>query len=48
VGYAPGVIRGFDFARCGVTQDDFEVEDGTPARSTSAATGSPWSTRRSA
>ncbi len=29
VGFAPGVIRGFDFARCGVTSADFEVEGGT-------------------
>ena len=28
VGYAPGVIRGFDFARCGITSDDFSVGDG--------------------
>jgi TonB-linked SusC/RagA family outer membrane protein len=37
VGYAPGVIRGFDFARCGVTQDDFEVEDGTLAQACAGA-----------
>ena len=25
VGYAPGVLRGFDFARCGITANDFVV-----------------------
>ena len=28
VGYAPGVIRGFDFARCGITSDNFAVGGG--------------------
>ena len=37
VGFAPGVIRGFDFARCGVTQDDFEVETGTLAEACAGA-----------
>jgi TonB-linked SusC/RagA family outer membrane protein len=27
VGYAPGVIRGSDWARCGITSADFEVDD---------------------
>ncbi|HEX6632209.1 MAG TPA: SusC/RagA family TonB-linked outer membrane protein, partial [Gemmatimonadaceae bacterium] len=31
VGYAPGVIRGFDFARCGITDDSFIVNDETGA-----------------
>ena len=28
LGYAPGVIRGFDFARCGITSDNFAVGGG--------------------
>ncbi len=28
VGYAPGVIRGFDFARCGITSDNFSIGGG--------------------
>lgn len=41
VGFAPGVIRGNDFARCGITADEFVVDDATGGTLGAACAGAP-------